>query len=747
MLRTMLGTAARTGWLRRALLASSLTASLAVTVAASAVAAPPVVGTLTQLAGLAGCISSNGESKQGAGTCTAASEGVAEPESATVSPDGKSVYIGDYISTVGATPKIEVFGRNAATSALTQLRGFAGCLAEVASPCAEGRGLGKYVGDGRDIVITPDGLWAYAAMQAKSGVSGGAVLIFQRDPATGALTQLPASAGCITTDGGSQAGASSCQADATLAAPMGVSLSPGAGFLYVTDYGTPYRVHVFARNGVAGGLTDVQCIAQAPAPAGCSTGRVLGDSQSLAITPDGLHAYSGDYSDGISVFDRDPATGVLTQKPSAAGCITDTGEDDTKAKTCTKGRVLAGAYPLTVAANGATLYVPANTDGGISIFHINSDGTLTQLEGTAGCITESGKDNEGNSTCATGRGVLNPYGGQLAPDGLTFYTTSDNAETGGIAAFAVDTVTGRLTQLAGTAGCTTVSGTADGTKATAGQCVEGRALSQAYELAISPDGTSVYVASDNAGAKNGGIAVFTRQAAPLCGPAASSAAYGTPVAVSLPCSSPNGEPVTISIAGGAAHGTLSAINQATRTVTYAPTAGYIGTDTFTYQASDGTNTGAPATATITVLPPRPAKQSRPAITAARLTNKRFRVAKENTAVSAKKAPLGTTFRFTLSADAKLQIAVTRSAPGLRRGRNCLAPTPKLRRAHAKRCTRTLVLGTLTRAREPKGADNFPFSGRIGRRALSAGAYKAVLSASNAGGRSKPVTLSFAIVGG
>ena len=135
----------------------------------------------------------------------------------------------------------------------------------------------------------------------------------------------------------------------------------------------------------------------------------------------------------------------------------------------------------------------------------------------------------------------------------------------------------------------------------------------------------------------------------------------------------------------------------------------------------------------------------PAITAASLTNRRFRVARRATAISARRAPLGTAFRFTLSAAARVQITITRSAAGLRRGHSCLAPSARLRRAHAKRCTRTLTVGSLTRAGEPEGADSVAFSGRLGHRALSAGAYDATLLASNGAGRSKPVTLSFAIV--
>ena len=162
----------------------------------------------------------------------------------------------------------------------------------------------------------------------------------------------------------------------------------------------------------------------------------------------------------------------------------------------------------------------------------------------------------------------------------------------------------------------------------------------------------------------------------------------------------------------------------------------------------GTTLGADQTLTTggtTGTQPPKARHIAPTFNSASISNKRFRVGKKNTAISARKAPIGTSFRFTLSAAAKVQITITRSASGLRRGHSCVAPTTSLRRAHAKRCTRTLKVGTLTRASEPKGADRIAFSGRIGARALRPGSYKAVLNASNAGGRSTPVTLSFIIV--
>jgi hypothetical protein len=135
----------------------------------------------------------------------------------------------------------------------------------------------------------------------------------------------------------------------------------------------------------------------------------------------------------------------------------------------------------------------------------------------------------------------------------------------------------------------------------------------------------------------------------------------------------------------------------------------------------------------------------PTLSSVRLTNKRFRVGKKSTAISARRAPIGTSFRFRLAAAAKVQITITRSARGLRRGRGCVAPTTRLRRAHAKSCTRTLTVGTLTRANMRTGANAIAFSGRVGRRALAPRPYRAVLRASNAGGRSKPVALVFIVV--
>jgi hypothetical protein len=126
-------------------------------------------------------------------------------------------------------------------------------------------------------------------------------------------------------------------------------------------------------------------------------------------------------------------------------------------------------------------------------------------------------------------------------------------------------------------------------------------------------------------------------------------------------------------------------------VTHTYAAAAAGSYHVTLTSADALGNTSSTSATITISRAT-TKLQPPAITAARLTNTRFRVARQATAITAKKTPLGTTVRFTLSAAAKLQITITSTAAGLRHGRSCLAPTAKLKRAHAKHCTRTLTVG-------------------------------------------------------
>ena len=144
-------------------------------------------------------------------------------------------------------------------------------------------------------------------------------------------------------------------------------------------------------------------------------------------------------------------------------------------------------------------------------------------------------------------------------------------------------------------------------------------------------------------------------------------------------------------------------------------------------------------------------QSTPSLSSVSFRPQVFRVGSATTAVSAaarkrrtpKRAPVGTTVRFTLSKAAKMSIVIAQRTTGRRSGKRCVRPTRAL--AKHKKCTLIVAAGTLTR-NAGRGASSVRFSGRIGRRALKPGLYQATMTATDAAGhRSAPVVRYFRIV--
>jgi hypothetical protein len=381
--------------------------------------------------------------------------------------------------------------------------------------------------------------------------------------------------------------------------------------------------------------------------------------------------------------------------------MSDTGDDDTGAATCASGRVLAGANALALSPNGHTLYVAALKDAGISAFHISADGTLTQLEATEGCITLTGKDNFGNQTCATGRGLERPYGIAISPDGLSLYVTEyPIGNEGGVAVFSLDPPTGVATQLPGTAGCVTVDGKSNGT---AGACAIGASLGGANQPTVSPDGTSIYVPSYTGQS----LTVFERATAPVCQAASASTAFDRPVTLSLSCSDADGDPLTLSIVSGVSWGRLGRISPSGQ-VTYTPQRGYVGPDSFTFEATDGTNVSAPAAVELTVKPP-----PRPVVSTLRQSRRVWR----EVAQRKHGPPVGTTFSFRLSEKAVVTLTFMRG----HRAAGVLIVV----RAAGK--ARVVFKGRLSSGKE-----------------LQPGRYTVAVRASNPGGSSRPHSLTFTI---
>ena len=107
---------------------------------------------------------------------------------------------------------------------------------------------------------------------------------------------------------------------------------------------------------------------------------------------------------------------------------------------------------------------------------------------------------------------------------------------------------------------------------------------------------------------------------------------------------------------------------------------------------------------------------RPVVSRLRMARRRFAVARGRTPLVAKRVPRGSAFRFRLSEPAKVKIRIEQR---VKRGR---------RAVYRK-------VAVLTRRRGRTGKNSVGFTGRIKRRALAPGAYRATIRAVDAGGNS------------
>src|SRR5262245_56312287 len=111
-----------------------------------------------------------------------------------------------------------------------------------------------------------------------------------------------------------------------------------------------------------------------------------------------------------AVFARSKTTGALTQLAGTAGCVSDDGTGGA----CADGTALKGASSVVVSPDGKHVYVATAVSNAVAVFGRNkATGALTQLAGTAGCVSEDGTGGGG----ARGK---SPHGARAAsarPDG------------------------------------------------------------------------------------------------------------------------------------------------------------------------------------------------------------------------------------------------------------------------------------------------------------------------------------------
>ena len=302
-------------------------------------------GALTQLAGSAGCVDDTGFDGCADGV------GLRAPISVAVSPDNRNVYAAS-----NESDAIGVFRRNTRTGALTQLTGRAGCVSEDGThgACARGRGLGgtQFVG------VSPDGRSVYSA--SPGAAPGGFVAVFARNLRTGALRQLPGATGCL-----SNTGRDGCAGARGLKAPWTVAVSRDGASAYIP---AADALTVFSRDAGTGALTQLPgrsgCWSDDGTGGACTDGRALHDPVGAVVSPDGANVYAVSiFSDGVSVFERDPRTGALAQPPRDFGCVNDTG-----AEGCGDGRALRTPFTVSVSPDARNVYVSTFGSHSVAVF-------------------------------------------------------------------------------------------------------------------------------------------------------------------------------------------------------------------------------------------------------------------------------------------------------------------------------------------------------------------------------------------
>src|SRR5215211_2830953 len=435
----------------------------------------------------------------------------------------------------------------------------------------------------------------------------------------GEVTQKAGTAGCVSETGSGGV----CQDGVALDGVDAIRVSPDGRNAYTGAFAGIGGVAIFDREPTTGALAQKPGTSGCVASSGsdCKPGVRLSSVVDVAVSPDGLNVYAVSlFGEALLSFDRDQTTGELTQKAGPAGCTT-----ETAVAGCTDGTALKLASGVAVSHDGLNVYVASQGSDAVAIFDRAAMGGLTQKALTDGCVSDDGT----GGACQDGRGLEAVHGLAVSPDGANVYAAAIRGDA--VSVFDRDDE-GALTQKAGPAGCISETGTG-------GDCQDGVALDAAQAVATSPDGKQVYVgAGSSIVGESNAVSSFERDPATgeltqKPGPAGCASETGT---------------------GGACQDVFGL--DAVQAVAVSPDSENL------YTAANFSD----AVAIFDLGPPpltggpTPADVVPPVVSDFSLTRRRFRVGRRSTPLVARaaqrtrRAPRGTRFRFSLSeaADAR-----------------------------------------------------------------------------------------------
>jgi DNA-binding beta-propeller fold protein YncE len=247
----------------------------------------PASGALT----FGSCLSSYGTRHVPNCTPLAGSDGMSW---VTVSPDGRNVY-----ATARDDNSVHAFARDPASGGLTSL----GCIGGLASGTGKppACGAGRALDYPQLVTVSPDGANVYA-----TAADAHAIALFSRNPATGALAQLPGSDGCLEDIAD---GKEDCQRSLGLSLPLGLAFDPTGRTAYVGAFGYG-SVAMYQRDPATGILSRVApCYAQSDPD--CTVRKPMDRAGYVVVTPDGRDVLvNAPGANAVHVFARQASPAV-----------------------------------------------------------------------------------------------------------------------------------------------------------------------------------------------------------------------------------------------------------------------------------------------------------------------------------------------------------------------------------------------------------------------------------------------------
>ncbi|WP_270006203.1 lactonase family protein [Solirubrobacter deserti] len=436
-------------------------------------------------------------------------------------------------------------------------------------------------GNPNGIVVSQDGANVYVS-------SGASLTVFDRNRSTGALTQKPGNTGCFTVDGNYPPGAGN-PANCTRARGYYGPLSNGPSNLVISPDGRQIytgagSIVTLMRDPATGALSQPAgadgCITANGAD-GCAIGRGFSHGRQFAISPDGRSIYAPSYiGNTLMVFDRDPGSGVIRQKDGAAGCIGAT-------VGCAPDPHARLVQPLAVTVSPDSRHVYVSVSNGMLVFARNGDGNLFFQS----CVNDGG-----TAGCSFGRNLSTVSYSDVSPDGQTVVAGLETRP--GVVMFARE-ADGNLSQPPWGDGCATPGGAALIAGASVpGQCVAYPSLTGNGQVTFVDD--SSFITGSHTGSS---VTAFRRDFYPQCRSQSLTLTQNLAAPLPLTCSDRNGDALRYAIIANPIAGALGAIDEGNARVFYNPFSGYLGKDTVRYRATSTGLTSEDATLALEVVPP------------------------------------------------------------------------------------------------------------------------------------------------